>query len=145
MEKEYIKHFLRGEVKMRKVIILLLFVILIFPVNVAANTVVPGEIISSIDTKFKQLSATAKQSKQVQQLAKQMKGQMSERKKRMVLTYSGTWYDVYEDFENALLSVLLEDEYLAYDYRGYSYTTNEKKGQTDDRCHVSILSNDKST
>ena len=112
----------------KKITILLLAILLLVPIQPLAQ-VGDLERVTSNETKFKQEMQSAKQSKAVQQLVKQLQQPMSERKKRVVLNYSGKWKNVYEDFDKALLAVLLADEYLAFDYRGYTYTPTEKNGK----------------
>lgn len=112
----------------QKITILLLVIALLIPMQTLAQTAELGRVISS-ETKFKQEVLSAKQTKTVKQLVKQLQQPMTERKKRIVLNYSGKWDDTHINFEKALLNVLLADEYLAFDYRGYSYSTYEKNGK----------------
>ncbi|MER1998853.1 MAG: transglutaminase domain-containing protein [Lysinibacillus sp.] len=112
----------------RKFTVLLLAILLFIPIQPLAQAGGLGSVTSN-ETKFKQEMQSAKQSKAVQQLVKQLQKPMTERKKRVVLNYSGKWPDIYEDFDKALLVVLLADEYLAFDYRGYTYTPTEKNGK----------------
>ena len=101
---------------------------LLVPIQSFASQPATGTVISQ-GTKFKLETLSQQQSNQVQALAKQMQKPMQERKRKMVLNYSGSWDNVYEIFDQALLTVLLSDEYLAYDYRGYSYTMLENNGK----------------
>lgn len=62
-------------------------------------------------------------------LYEQLQPIMTARQATINFTYHGEWANLKSDFTQALGAVLYEDEYLAYDYLGYSYRSQGYDGQ----------------
>ncbi|WP_108308096.1 transglutaminase domain-containing protein [Metalysinibacillus jejuensis] len=61
-------------------------------------------------------------------LYEQLKIIMQARQTEFSVTYEGVWSQAQTDFRQAISAVLREDEYLAYDYLGYRYTSRGYDG-----------------
>jgi len=72
--------------------------------------------------------ASEQLSEEAYALYEQLKTIMQARQATFSVTYKGAWAQTQADFKQAVAAVLREDEYLAYDYLGYRYSSKGYDG-----------------